>query len=294
MSEGDTKREAPLLQWPAEWGKERLPGKLIAALIILVLIILISIPYTLDYIGKGEPMRAAFGAAGGLMGLSLLIVFIPRLRVRRTNIPPNLKTGAIDDHGAGLRADVQPSWRPLLFVWLALGAAFLVLRGILFATDMSENENSARAGLDAGGLIIVVVVLAMIAFIVFYLLAGRGKRYFLAISEYGISQGLGHTTRTLSWSDVGAVQPILLNSNHTVRIVPIPGAKIHVDTGKSLVDRMQRGLLEGSIDVPVAALGIDPALALHLVRYYWQHPEARGELTSAAAVDRMRRGDLVS
>ncbi|MBF6174923.1 hypothetical protein [Nocardia blacklockiae] len=292
MSAGDAKREAPLLDWPDEWGRERLPGRLIAALLILVSIVLISVPYTLSYIEKDEPLRSALGVLGGLVCFSMLLAFVPRLKVRRKYIAPSLKIRRIPEQGPGLRADVHSSWRPLLFAWLVLGAAFLVFRGILFASDLDEAAGSARRGMDAGGLILVVLVFAMIVLLALYLFAGRSRRYFLAMSEYGISQALGRTVRTLRWNDVAAVQPILLNNNHTVRITPVPGSKVHVDTGRSLIDRMQRGLLEGAIDVPVGTLGIDPALMLHVIRFYWLHPRSRHELTSESVIDRMRRGDL--
>ncbi|KZM70816.1 hypothetical protein AWN90_40405 [Nocardia terpenica] len=214
--------------------------------------------------------------------------------MRRDSLPRNLKVDVIDvgEHVNGLRIDVKSSWRPLMVVWLITAAVFLVIRGVLFFTNLSGDGDSVRSGINVGGLLIVLAALGMIVFLGFYGF-GRGRRYFFAISEYGVSQALGHTVKTVSWSEVGQVWPVLVNNTHVVRIVPVAGTKVHVDTGRSLIDRLQRGLMERSIDLSPSALSIDPPLLLHLVRFYWQHPEAREELKSDAVIDRMRRGELL-
>ncbi|MEG8183340.1 hypothetical protein GZH49_33285 [Nocardia terpenica] len=293
MPVNNENREAPLLDWPREWGRPRLPTVLIVALVFVVVMALIFIPYTLDYARRGEPLRATFGAAAGLMCVSFFAVFIPRLKVRKSSLPRTLMVRPVNDEGIGLRVDVHSSMRPLLAVWLLIGAAFLALRGILLMSNMT-GSSSTRAGIDLGGLIIVVVALAMIAFLVFYLFVGRGQQYFFAMTEQGVSQGLGRTTRALAWHEIGLIRPIMLNNTHTVQIIPTPGNRVHIDTGRSLIDRLQRGLLEKSIDLPTSALSIDPSLLLHAVHFYWQHPEARHELATEAVIDRMQRGELMS
>ncbi|WP_280390007.1 hypothetical protein [Nocardia wallacei] len=46
------------------------------------------------------------------------------------------------------------------------------------------------------------------------------------------------------------------------------------------------------LDIYTLEFDIDSALVYHLIHFYWQHPEARDELTSDAVIERMRRGDL--
>ncbi|ATL66064.1 hypothetical protein CRH09_07415 [Nocardia terpenica] len=279
-----------MLEWPQEWGPERLPGKLIAALVVFGLGALISIPYSIDFASRGNWLRVAFGVTGGIAFLSVVLALAPHVRVRRKTLPRNLRIDTVDEHGDGLRIEVKFSWRPMMILWLIAAAVFLVIRGVLFFTHISADD-STRSGVDVGGLLIVVVVLGMIAFLIFYSF-GRGRRYFFAISEYGISQGLGHTVKTIPWGEVGQVWPVLVNNTHMVRIAPVAGVKVHVNTGRSLVDRLQRSLMERSVDLPASALSIDPPLLLHLVRYYWQHPKLRNELESDAVIDRIRRGEL--
>ncbi len=291
MPVNNENREAPLLEWPREWGPQRLPTVLIVALVFVVVMALIFIPYTLDYARRGEPLKAAFGAVAGLMCVSFFAVFIPRLKVRKSSLPRTLMVRSINDDGVGLRIDVHSSLRPLLVAWLLIGAAFLVLRGILFVSNMS-GSGSTRTGIDLGGLMIVVIALAMLAFLVIYLFVGRGRQYFFAMTGQGVSQGLGRTTRSLAWDEIALIRPIMLNNTHTVQIVPRPGSRVHVNTGRSLIDRLQRGLLEKSIDLPTSTLSIDPSLLLHSVYFYWQHPELRNELESDAVIDRIRRGEL--
>jgi hypothetical protein len=99
--------------------------------------------------------------------------------------------------------------------------------------------------------------------------------------------------KTLEWSGVGALSARIMKNTFMIQITPTPIARIAVDTGKSRIDRMQRGLMNSSIDIPAWVMKIDPALYLYLARYYQQHPDARHKLTNDAVIDRMRRGELL-
>ena len=284
----NTRIQSPLLPWPSEWGPQRPPAKLLLALGFFSLCVLIAIPYAIDFATHGDTLRAFYGVLGGVVAASFVLMLLPSLRVRRKSLPSNLHVGP-----SGLFIEVKSSWRPVLMLWLVIGAIFLVVRGALFVRHLSSDDDGVGSAIDVGGIVIVAVVLAMIAVLVVFLF-GRHRRYNVVLSPGGISQGMGRTVRTMSWDQVGGVLPDIVNSAHTVRTYPTAGARVDVENGRGFLDRLQQGLLEQSIDVAAWTLALDPSLLLYLIRYYWQHPEARDELTSDAVVDRMRRGELLT
>ncbi|MCM6772761.1 hypothetical protein NDR87_06135 [Nocardia sp. CDC159] len=284
----------PLLPWAAEWGGQRPRGNLVFAAVFVVLLLIFSIPFAIDAANQGNMGRTVFGAAIFLVALTSLIAVVPILRVRRKKLPRDIETSATVDSSRGVRVFYLSSWRRALILWLTAGTLFLLIRGWLFFKQLSDDsEGSARSQLSAGGLVIVVIVLGMIAVLGWYLFSSRHRRGFVALTADGVVQRLGHTVKRLPWSEIGGAFPGVLSNVHVVDIVPVPGHKVNVDSGKSWLDNMQRGSLEKSIQVPAWVLGMDPALFLYLVRFYWQHPEARQELATEAVVNRMRSGELL-
>lgn len=53
----------------------------------------------------------------------------------------------------------------------------------------------------------------------------------------------------------------------------------------------QRAFLD-VISVQPAVYPIDGGLLYYTLRFYWQHPELRDELSSGSAIERMRRGEV--
>jgi hypothetical protein len=131
------------------------------------------------------------------------------------------------------------------------------------------------------------------AFLGYYLFSQRKLRSHVSVTEDGIVQRIGHTVKKLSWSEIGDVSPCIINDTFMIRIVPTPYAQIAIDTGKSVIDRWQRGLMDSSIDIPAWVMKIDPALYLYIIKFYLKHSEARRELASDEVLSRIRRGDLV-
>ncbi|WP_405160026.1 hypothetical protein OG203_26725 [Nocardia sp. NBC_01499] len=292
MSGNNTRVESPLLAWPNEWGKQRPANKLIFALIVFCIGAAISVPYTIDFATSGNWLRATYGVAGGLAALTFIAILAPHLRVRRKSLPRDISAAYSDRNRTGLRIPYLSSWKPVLLIWLIVGIGFLVLRGIIFVTQSSEGNDSGRFSIDVGGIALIVVAIILAASIIWYLSSGKSRRGFVVLSEQGVSQSLGSTVRFIPWNDVGVVSPCIINNSLAVRINPARDARISVDIGKSVIDRMQHGYFEQNMDLHAWVLGIDPALLLYAVRFYWQHPEARHELGTDAVVDRMRRGDL--
>ncbi|RDI68789.1 hypothetical protein [Nocardia pseudobrasiliensis] len=290
----DNRSEAPLLPWATEWGAQRPRGNLVFVFAFVVLLFLLAIPFSIAAANQGDPVRTAFGAAIVLVAASSIIVVVPLLRVRRRSLPRDLETAVAVNNASGLKISYLTAWRRTLALWLAAGAVFLVIRGWLFLRQLIDGAGgSARTGLSAGGLVIVVIVLAMIGVLGWYLYSSRRRRGFVALTSDGVVQRLGRTSRRLPWSEIGGVSPATANNVHIVSIAPAPGRKVELSADLNWFDSMQRGSLERAIELPAWALGMDPALFLHLVRFYWQHPDARRELAGEAVVGRIRNGELL-
>ncbi|MBF6425472.1 hypothetical protein GV791_04845 [Nocardia cyriacigeorgica] len=249
--------------------------------------------FTRDAIANGDVLRVWYGLAGVLVGITSVAVILPILRVRRTRMPRGVETGTGSDGLSALRIYYVTYWRRALTAWLAVGAAFLVIRGLMFIFGMSsDTTSSGRSAVAGGGLLVVLIALALAVAVGLHLYSSRNRRGRVALTRDGVSIRIGGSVSSVDWDDIGDVIACIVNNAHTVRIVPAQGKKIDVTSGKSLIDRLQAGLLERRIDIPVWVLGMDPALFFHTVRFYWQHPESRDELSTDAVIERMRRGDV--
>lgn len=267
MSGDKIRLESPLLSWPNEWGKQRPANKLILALIVFGIGAVIAVPYTISYASSGDSLRASYGIAGGLVALTFIAILLPHTRTRRKEIPLGLYSNYRDGTRTGLHIPYLASWKPILAMWLIVGAAFLVLRGFLFAAHLSGSDDSGRSTIDVGGLVVVIVALTLTALMIRYLLSGKNRRGFVSLSDKGVSHSLGSTSRFIPWTDIARVSPCIINNSLTVRITPAPGAKIRVDSGRSLIDRLQRSFFEQNMDLHAWVLGIDPALLLYVVQF---------------------------
>jgi hypothetical protein len=180
-----------------------------------------------------------------------------------------------------------------VIAWLGSAVIFLVFRGLLFLSHLSSNTNSGRSAIDTGGVVVVVVAVAIGALMIRYFLTGKNRSGSVVLTEGGIFLLFSGTIRSISWDEVGDISPYMVSNSRTVRIRPRSGNKIRVEIGRSLLDRMQRGYYEQNMDLIAWVLNIDPALLLYLVQFYWQHPEARIELTTNAVIDRIQEGELI-
>ncbi|WP_330178924.1 hypothetical protein OHB26_20680 [Nocardia sp. NBC_01503] len=171
-------------------------------------------------------------------------------------------------------------------IWLLLGAGFLALRGAISLGNYSTTDNPVLLGMNAGGIVVVAIVLAAIAGLLSTVVFGRHK-HFLAITEEGVIKAAGKSMSTIAWEDIDRISPVMYANVHAVRISPRPWTKVDVEGGG-----LGRDELESSITILAWHLKIDPPLLLRLVRFYWRYPELRTELTSNTVIDRMSRADF--
>ncbi|WP_280336931.1 hypothetical protein [Nocardia wallacei] len=289
MLENNARARSPLLPWPSEWGSQRPPGKLVAGLVVFGAAAIVAIPYVIVSGKNGNTVGAVSGFAGGLVALSFVAIFAPHMRVRRTKLPRDIHS---DDDG--LRILYLSSWAYVVMGWLAAAVAFLLMRGALFLVQLSERDDSGDATIRGAGLATVLVASVMAVSIIWYLISGKHRRGTFVLGQDGVLLAFGGAVRNISWDELGDVSPCIVNNSRVIRITPAPGSVIHVQSGRSLLDRLQRSYHEQNMDLHSWVMGIDPSLLLHLVRYYWQNPDVRQELISEAVIERVLRGELVS
>lgn len=287
-----TGTDGELLPWPSEWGAERPPGPLLLSIAVFILGTIVAAYYAYDSAARGDSVRAVFGLIGCLLFMTFVGLAAPHVRVRRKSLPPNLLAVYGDSGGVGLRLSFLAAWKTLLTVWLLIASVFLIMRGVLFLDELTEAGDSMRATLIIGGLGILSIGLVSVVFISRHLMIRRRDRDSILLSENGIELLLGSSARSVRWDEIGDVRPCVVNNARVVRVTPVSGERIHVEIGRSLLDRMQRGFYEQNLDLHPAVLAVDPALLFHLIRFYWKHPKARPELASESVLDRVQRGEL--
>ncbi|WP_330182104.1 hypothetical protein OHB26_38240 [Nocardia sp. NBC_01503] len=259
---------------------------------MFVLGIIIAAYYAYDFAGRGDSVHAIFGLIGCLLFITFVGLAAPHVRVRRRLLPRSMLPAHSDSDRAGLRLTFLAAWKMLLTAWLAIASVFLIARGVLFLAEVPEASDSMHAALIIGGFGVSAAGLALAIFMARYLMSWRREHDSILLSEYGIELSLGSSARSIRWDEIGDVRPCIVNNSRVVRVAPVPGERVHVEIGRSLLDRMQRSFYEQSLDLHPGVLSVDPALLFHLVRFYWKHPEARRELASESVLDRLHRGDL--
>lgn len=289
---GNTQADVPQLAWARGWGRENPPAWAALGIFLFGLAAVIMVPYTISAASDGMGLQAVYGLVGVLLGGSFVIALLPLLRVRRRHLPDNICAGYQQGNSSGLRILYAKQFAVVL--WLVSALVFLVLRGLLFFSHLSDSDSAGRSAIGIGGIIVVVVAVALAIFMISYFVKGKRRRGSVLIDSSGLTLSFGSSVRTISWTEIGSVSPCVISNSRVVRINPIPGQRIQVSKDGSLLDRMQRGFYEENLDLHAHTLRMDPPLLFHLVTYYWRHPGARPELASDAVIDRMQRGDLLS
>lgn len=289
MLENNARAESPLLPWPSEWGPQRPQGKLVAGLVVFGIAAIVAIPYVIACGKNDNTAGAVYGSVGGLVAVSFVAIFAPHMRVRRTKLPRDIRSG-----DSGLRILYLSSWAYVVMGWLAAAMAFLLIRGVLFLVELSESDELSDVTMRGSGLAAVVVASAMAVSMIWYLISGKHRRGVFVLGEDGVLLAFGGAVRNISWDELGDVCPCIVSNSRVIRITPAPRSLIHVRTGRSLLDRLQRSYYEQNMDLHSWVMGIDPSLLLHLVRFYWQNSDVRQELISGAAIERIQRGELAS
>lgn len=284
---------SPLLPWDPVWGGERPPARVIVIVVFAIAIAILGVPYAVAAANRDDSGRAVLGVAITLASLTFALAVAPNLRVRRRTLPSDISPGYSNDGTLGLRIPFRSSWGLIVVLWLAASVIFLAVRASLFVSHLSADTDSGRSAIDTGGIAVTVVAVAIAVLMIRYLVTGKNRRGRVDLSEGGVTLSLGSSVRSIAWSDIGDISPGVLSNSRIIRIIPRAGERIRVAIGRRLLDRMQRGYYEQNMDLHATVLDIDPALLLHLIRFYWRHQEARVELATDAVIERIQEGALV-
>jgi hypothetical protein len=127
------------------------------------------------------------------------------------------------------------------------------------------------------------------------LAARPGVAPYIALTEEGVAARSGATTWFIPWIAITNLGPleIRMRSAREQFVGVAVSDRALVETGRStrFFMRLNRWLA-ADISYSTTGLEVDPALLLASMLFYWRHPEARSELSTQAAVDRVTRVDL--
>ncbi|WP_280337712.1 hypothetical protein [Nocardia wallacei] len=285
MSPGESRiDQSSPLPWPDGFGPESRRRVIVfATLPILILFTLIALVMTLAAIVSGNGQQALFGIAATLFLVATALIPVRIFRTRRTSAA---LTGQSRTGDTGL---IVPAWRwfPLITTaWLVAGLVFAIPHVVIrLFEDYSTSGQAVRGYLGA-----LALLLASALFV--WLLARtltaakNGKRIILTPS--GIELGDGHMRQIVEWKNVIEVAAVPQPRFATIRLPARPNS-ITIDKPDRWARKRKSA---GVLVIYTLEFDIDSALVYHLIHFYWQHPEARDELTSDAVIERMRRGDL--
>ena len=124
---------------------------------------------------------------------------------------------------------------------------------------------------------------ALVASAALVSLARRGTSAYVRLTPDGFAFAYGFSPSTGHWSDVVAVTDDVLPLRFGIGRFKIeqPGGPAPCALTMVMVDGSKWGVPDGNY---VATSG---GALRELVRFYWQHPEQRGELTDSRAADRL-------
>ena len=124
---------------------------------------------------------------------------------------------------------------------------------------------------------------------------GWGRRWRVLLSPSAVVIAIGGARTVVPWEAIQQVRATEVTTH--VRGVAIREPLVGIDVSDP--QAIQTGPLErlllplnrrlaADITLPIRTLDIDPALLYQALRYYHQHPQARGELATQAGLARMQ------
>lgn len=197
------------------------------------------------------------------------VVIRPLRRTQR-----GIRIGNHPGHGPGLVVDYSAVQ---FWAWLAAAVATLAIS--IFLTGLTALDQSGP--LELGTFLLVLACLAVGSYVA-QTLRGRRARGYLHLSPHGVCLRETGFEAVATWEDIRSIGPAPGEPT-----IGVNADNLRVTRTDRLWTRRSR-LPQRLLTVPGAEIATDPALALALLTYYADHPEARGELGTAAALRRVR------
>lgn len=273
------------LPWPQGFGTPP-RALMVGGAIFFALVAVVFSVRLFAAVSSDNPTGAAFGAAG--VGLAVAFAaFGANLAIVRRSAVPKCRTDPNDAAVSGLVLPVDRKLIVLATVWSAAIAAFLGTYSIYLA--FGSNGGGITAALAIPTALVMVAAMALLVALV----RAASRRKYLKLTSQGVTLDNGMTHQEIHWHDI---YDVIATTNPRFPMIAIrPKTEQGLRTlraGRLMALPGNQRLLREMTFGP-QAFNIDPALLYYTVQFYWQHPEARHELTSDAVVDRMSRNDLL-
>lgn len=276
-----------LLPWPGQWGTSALNKRPLAIAVVFMAGALIGPFYTYSALSEDDWYGAAFGVMITVACVLMASIGSVMMRARRKNFAASVRLGGGEANGIEFR--IQKARRYVLLAFPVVGLAFFVVRGMVVAGYISSGD-AGRTVLNWLQLV-AMAALALLMVLLLPVLRGLVNSRLVFTAEMIFITDMG-ARRELSWSDIESVRAILENESPVIRVTPRSGSGIRRIGSYPYLVRFLRASPE-SLDIH-NMYPIDFSLLLHVIDFYARHPEARSELGTPTAIQRMSRGDLIS
>lgn len=279
------------LPWPTRWTKPQ-PAKytLIALFFAAFGFLGVAAGVSIFLPGFGDNRAYLLVLSAPLLFGIATIVVLTRLRLRGRSTR-TLHSDYV--HGAGQRGLVIPYTQALGTVYLIVAGTSLLLFGIIASVTLV-----ALIGTGARDPILVIqaiVSLGAAAYLCWFVTEVARKRFAIgrvALTPDGIYHRSWAFESFLPWEQVLSVSAGQLDGQ-LITLTTYSNAQPHFRKLSQMWKQPEVKLAPHTA-ILGRYLSIDPALAIHTLTFYYEHPQARSELGTEAAVERVRHGDVLA
>lgn len=230
-------------------------------------------------------VQAGFGVLATTIGASFpLLVSLYRVRT------PQVRLTELDGE-QGIRIARSPRYAVILAV-LSLACGLIAAVATVGLLRWLSGEPSVTVDTRYGPVLLWLgagMWLGALAGL-FALLMTLVTRDRLVLTPTRVVVDVEGSTADVPWDAVCGALAVNERSRLLIHLVVLPDQHI---TGR--LNRLNEHVAEQKfVTVPFQGFGIDPITLYHLYLYYWAYPQARAELGTGVAIDRIVAGDLVS
>lgn len=276
-----------VIPWPPGFGSAtRGRNMLFAGVPFMIVMAIVGICMSLAGVREGSSALAVFGLLGALFALAIIPLAIRIFRAQRRSYP-NLRVCEVADGESGVSV---PRWYWFSIVLATVLVAVIAVSSyyafVLLGDDTATPLPPVRGPL-APMLLIGASLLAALLLVRTLYFSRKEKGLWLTSS--GIRLSSGQICQVVDWDELLDVQAADQPRFATIKLVSRPGGVDLISTSRWARTKNRSWLVE----IYTLEFDVDSALLYHVIRFYWRHPELRGELASEAAIARVRRGEVL-
>jgi hypothetical protein len=271
--------------WPPEWPARPGPWLVLNVVVLGILAAGLAGLAAVVWVGGERGTAAVF--AGVAAVLALIVVGIgPRLRVRRRRPALAITSRTTESGERGVAIPYSAWW----YGWVvALVAAAGAGYAALVAAVLLGSDTLARDPRMTALALVGLVAVPYLGWLLVELASGRAARGHVVLTPLGVHHRSLTDEESTPWDSVQAVSAAYERG---------PLIVIGVDPGgrrwrrRSRVGFQRRPTDRDALIIHGLLLAVDPAVLYHALRHYHAHPDHRPELATAAAVARIRGGEV--